>query len=142
MNGLEALENWTRKHYIWEIHNGPNVMPGDGTFVVLKGGGREVIASDYEYEEPGKPISLNDLILKAIELWHADKSLKNYSVCWTHLDEWKFTPTADMVVEYSKVWDNTWVHLKVQGTSEEEVKEKINACYGHSIVIDRGIREC
>jgi hypothetical protein len=87
---LLALERWGRKHYRYEIHGGPGVMPGDEGWVRLSAAGRTVTVSHCEMDRGGEDENgddttthygdVADSIREALRLWHADTTPKRFSV--------------------------------------------------------------
>lgn len=77
----QQLEKWARKHYRYTIRNHGNVMPGDGTELILEAAGRKVSVFDEDYQTEDRPaLSLDELILEGLRQWHADTKPKNFEI--------------------------------------------------------------
>lgn len=118
---LAMLEEWDRKHYKFTIASGGHVQPGDGYYVKLEGGGREVIVSDYElniYHDEYTIIepTIAMVIEEAIKRWHANKRLKLWYIVFgvEHL------LAVEKSISEAKTF-NERVHAKIIARCEEDI---------------------
>lgn len=124
MNALEELKKWCRKYYKFRVESNGSVQPGDGISVHLEGGGRTIAV----YEEDMPEASLDQMILEAIRLWHADSSVKKYRCFWTHQEE--TCPDYRWAKEVNGVRWSSGVYMAViQAINEYEVKACILSGY-------------
>jgi hypothetical protein len=131
MNALEQLAKWDRKYYMYKLETGRHIQPGDGLCVTLYGGGRKVQVGEEELEDWEKEIypTIDEVILEAIRRWHADDTIKNYSVIY-HLKpdgpEYNGEHTLRYKSEFSKS-----IEVRLTAKNEQEALEK--AASGYSV---------
>lgn len=135
MDALEELEKWCRKYYEASFGCGPNIMPGDGPWVKLKGGGREVFVCEYDLphdpdEHPNATIA--DVILEAIRRWHADNSVKSYKIYFSVKPEYpEYKPDSENWRWWTK--DQTMIYVALQAMNEKDAIERAMSGYPEDI---------
>lgn len=129
MNALDSLSEWSRKYYKYRIETCGNVQPGDGISVHLEAGGRKVSVYEedlaHKDDEP-RHVSIDEVILEAIRLWHADSSMKKYHCFWSHEDSY---PPYESDTVNKVIWTKGVYHAVIHAINEQEAKAKILSGY-------------
>lgn len=127
MDALERLQQWTRKYYRYKLECGPNIQPGDGAYIELRGGGRTVCVYEDELateDEDGviRYPTLAKLIHHALDEWAADESPKFYRV---------FIKSAVKPPESLRMkhWHNDTYMILVESTTEAAATEMVMSAF-------------